>query len=281
VFIKEHQKQFSVSMMCDLLSVSRSGYYGWLHHKPGKREIANHELDQEIEAVFKRHKSRYGSPRITKALKIKQVSCSHTRVARRMKIMSLRAVAKKKFKVTTDSNHNQPVFQNILNRDFITTGMNQKWASDITYIRTEEGWMYLAVVIDLHSRAVIGWSMSSRMRKALVCSALLMALSNQGFPAGVIVHSDRGSQYCSDRYKKILKHYKLIGSMSRKGNCWDNAIAESFFHTLKVELVHENRYKTRDIAKQSVFEYIETYYNKERLHSAIGYRTPFEVECAA
>lgn len=156
-----------------------------------------------------------------------------------MKFMNLRAIAKKKFKVTTDSEHSKPIYKNVLNRDFGTTSVNQKWCGDITYIRTDEGWMYLAVIVDLHSRAIIGWSMDKTMKQELVCNALLMALYRRKFPAGVIVHSDRGSQYCSLRYRKIIENNGLVGSMSRKGNCWDNAISESFFHTLKVELVHQ------------------------------------------
>jgi len=266
--------------MCDLLGVSRSGYYGWLHHKPGKRELANQALDSKIQVVFDKNKKRYGAPRIAKSLQAQNEICSHTRIARRMKKMNLKAIAKKKFKVTTDSEHAKPVYENILSRDFTTAHLNQKWAGDITYIHTSEGWMYLAVVIDLHSRAVIGWSMSKRMKKKLVCDALMMALFKQKFPTGVIMHTDRGSQYCSTQYKNIIKTYKLIGSMSRKGNCWDNAISESFFHTLKVELIHENYYKTREEARQSIFQYIEVYYNQERIHSSIDYKTPYEVECA-
>lgn len=260
--------------------MSRSGYYDWLQRKPSQRELANRRLDIKIKTIFNQHQQRYGSPRITRALKTQQECCSHTRVARRMKAMNLRAIAKKKFKVTTDSNHRHSVFSNVLNRDFNATGINQKWFSDITYVYTESGWMYLAVVIDVYSRAVIGWSMDKRMKKQLVCDALMMALFKRKFPKGVIVHSDRGSQYCSKRYRKMIENYKLIGSMSRKGNCWDNAIAESFFHTLKVELIQENRYKTREMAKQSIFHYIESYYNQKRLHSAVDYRTPFEVEWA-
>lgn len=279
-FIQEQQHKFSVVILCEVLSVSRSGYYDWLCHKPGKRELANQKLDRNIKIIFDQHKQRYGSPRITRVLKAQNEDCSDTRVARRMKAMNLKAIAKKKFKVTTDSNHQNPVFDNILNRDFGTTSINQKWASDISYIYTQEGWMYLAVVIDLHSRAVIGWSMDKTMKSQLVCDALMMALFKRKFPQGVIVHSDRGSQYCSKHYRNIIKNYKLIGSMSRKGNCWDNAIAESFFHTLKVELVHENCYQTRAIAKQSIFEYIECYYNQKRWHSAIDYRAPIELELA-
>jgi len=157
--------------------------------------------------------------------------------------------------------------------------VNQKWAGDITYVSTAQGWLYLAVIIDLPSRAVIGWSMSDRMTKQLVCNALLMALFNRKFPKGVIVHTDRGSQYCSKSYRSIMANNKLIGSMGRCGNCWDNAISESFFHTLKVELIHQNQYVTRDQAQRSIFQYIEGYYNKKRMHSSIDYKTPYEVEC--
>ena len=280
VFIKEHRKAFSIALMCELFKVSRSGFYSFITKPLSKRQQANQELDNQIVAVYTQHKKRYGAPRIARALQARNEMCSHTRVARRMKKMGLVAVAKKKFKVTTDSEHNLPVYKNILNRDFSTTSINQKWACDITYVRTQEGWLYFAVVIDLYSRAIIGWSMDKRMKKALVCDALMMALFKRKFPKNVIVHSDRGSQYCSIKYQNILKDYRLIGSMSRKGNCWDNAIAESFFHTLKVELIHECVYKSREQARLSIFQYLEVYYNKNRMHSAIDYNTPFEFECA-
>lgn len=267
-------------MLCEVLNVSRSGYYDWLKHKTGKRTQANQQLDEEINVIYLEHKKRYGAPRITEALKAKSIPCSHTRVARRMKIMDLKAIAKKKFKVTTDSEHTKPVYDNVLNRDFNTVTINQKWCGDITYLPTVEGWLYLAVIIDLHSRAVIGWAMGSRMKTQLACDALLMALFKRKFPKNVMVHSDRGGQYCSEKYRSIIASNQLIGSMSRKGNCWDNAIAESFFHTLKVELIHENRYATREAARQSVFQYIEGYYNNKRLHSAIDYRVPAELEYA-
>ncbi len=266
--------------MCTIFDVSRSGYYDWLNRPASAREIANQRLDLPIKAIYCENKGRYGSPRITRVLKAANERCSHTRVSRRMKAMNLRAVASKKFKVTTDSEHKKPIFTNVLNRDFTTRGINQKWASDITYVHTEEGWIYLATVIDLYSRAVIGWSMDKRMTQELVCNALMMALFQRKFPRGVVIHSDRGSQYCSYKYRNLIDRYGLIGSMSRKRNCWDNAIAESFFHTLKVELINNNRYLTREIAKQSVFQYIEGYYNQKRMHSALDYRTPFEVEYA-
>lgn len=267
--------------MCEVLSVSHSGYYAWLNHKPSNRELENKLLDEKIREIYMKHKQRYGAPRITRVLHADSVSCSHTRVERRMKVMKMKAIAKRKFKVTTDSAHSKPVFENVLGRNFTTTAINQKWVGDITYLPTDEGWLYLAVIIDVHSRAVIGWSMSKRMKKQLVCDALMMALFKRKFPKGVIIHSDRGSQYCSKKYRNILKNNELIGSMSRKGNCWDNAIAESFFHTLKVELIHVENFETRNAARQSVFQYIEGYYNLIRLHSAIDYRAPIKVECAA
>jgi transposase InsO family protein len=241
--------------MCKVLEVSSSGYYDWLNHTPSARQLSNTRLDVQIKSIFLKHRMRYGAPRITRELQFNHETCSLNRVARRMKAMEIKAIAKKKFKITTDSEHNKPVYENILNRDFLTTSINQKWFGDISYIRTDEGWMYLAVIIDLYSRAVMGWSMSSRMTQALVCNALMMALFKRKFPKGVIVHSDRGSQYCSTSYRKIIKDNKLIGSMSRKGNCWDNAVTESFFHTLKVELVHQAKYKSIDLARQSIFQY--------------------------
>lgn len=280
-FIQEHVRQFTVNLLCDVLGVSSSGYYDWLSRPVSQREQANQILDEKIKVIYMENKQRYGSPRITRALQAESISCSHTRVERRMRHMGLKALAKRKFKVTTDSAHNKPIFKNVLNRDFTTTAINQKWVGDITYVPTREGWLYLAVVIDVHSRAVIGWSMSKRMKKDLVCDALLMALFKRKFPKNVIVHSDRGSQYCSKKYRRIIKRNQLIGSMSRKGNCWDNSIAESFFHTLKTELVHVTCYTTRTEAKQSLFQYIEGYYNRIRMHSAIDYRAPIEVECVA
>jgi putative transposase len=267
--------------MCALFDVSRSGYYDWLNHEPGKRELANQELDKKIKLLHEEHKMRYGVPRITRALQALGELCGHNRVARRMQNMGLKAIAKRKFKATTDSEHSKPIYDNVLNRDFNTTGINQKWCSDITYIRTNEGWLYLAVVIDLHSRAIIGWSMDKTMKQELVCDALSMALLTRGFPANVIVHSDRGSQYCSNKYRDLIKKHNLIGSMSREGNCWDNAIAETFFHTFKVELIYECKYLTREMAKLSIFHYIEHYYNRKRMHSSIDYMTPNEVELLA
>lgn len=258
--------------------IERSGYYAWLKQTPGKRQQANEELDKKINHIFKFHHNRYGSPRITNELRADGESCSKNRVARRMKHLGLKARGKKKFKVTTDSKHNFPVAPNLLNRDFTASAPNQKWCGDISYVWTDEGWMYLAVVIDLYSRSVIGWSIQSTMSRQLVCDALMMALWQRGFPRNVLFHSDRGSQYCSDDYQKMLKYYGLICSMSRKGNCWDNSVAESFFHTIKTELIYNERYETRKSAKQSIFQYIEVYYNRVRRHSTIGSVSPIVFE---
>lgn len=261
-----------------MFEVERSGYYAWLNREPGKRQIANKILDEQIITVFDANRKRYGAPRLAAELKDLGYSCSKNRVARRMQHLGLIAKAKKKFKATTDSSHKLPIANNILNRDFTTTAPNQKWVGDITYVWTDEGWLYLAVIIDLYSRAVIGWSIQPYMTKELIINALLMALWRRGFPKGVIVHSDRGSQYCSADYQKMLTAYGLICSMSRKGNCWDNSVAESFFHTLKTELVYNERYKTKEAAKASIFSYIETYYNRIRRHSSIGTKAPMVFE---
>lgn len=261
-----------------MLSIDRSGYYAWLKRKPSKRQELNQILDEKIIHIFKSHHGRYGSPRIKAELYDQSEKCSQNRVARRMRNLGLYAKTKKKFKATTDSSHKLPIFHNVLDRNFLATRPNQKWVGDISYIWTDEGWLYLAVIIDLYSRAVIGWSIQSTMSKNIVCDALMMALWRRGFPKGVLFHSDRGSQYCSDDYQNILSTYELICSMSRKGNCWDNSVAESFFHTIKTELIYNERYNTREMAKQSIFHYIEMYYNRIRRHSAIGLISPEKFE---
>ena len=210
-----------------MLSIERSGYYAWLKKPPGKRQLANQKLDEKIIALFHLHQGRLGSPRLTKELQEGGEICSKNRVAKRMKQLNLHAKLKKKFKVTTDSKHHLPVAPNLLNRDFTALAPNQKWCGDISYIWTAEGWMYLAVVIDLYSRAVIGWSIQSIMTSQLVCDALAMALWRRKFPCGVLFHSD-SSQYCADVYQSLLNNYGFICSMSRKGNCWDNWLYPRF-----------------------------------------------------
>lgn len=280
-FIDEHKKVWPVTLMCGVLSVSRSGYYHWNTRALSHRRLANVVLDGQIREIFTHHRQRYGTPRITATLHEEGVMCSRNRVARRMGIMGLKAIQAKKFKVTTDSAHAKPVMPDRLEQDFHATAPNQKWTSDITYVWTDEGWLYLAVVMDLYSRAIVGWSMHRRMTQQLVCDALIMALFRRGFPKGTILHSDRGSQYCSQRYQQLIAAHGLSGSMGRKATCYDNAVTESFFHTLKVELVHRERYLTRRMAQSSIFAYIETYYNRQRKHSALGHQIPMVFEKTA
>lgn len=264
--------------MCEVMMVSTSAYYRWLANPIGKRDLRNFELDIEIEAIFRKHKSRYGVKRIYEELKGKEWKVTEKKVSERMKHLNLVAKANKAFVKTTDSNHNKHVAPNILKQNFYAENKNQKWVTDITYIPTQEGWLYLCVMIDLYSRMVIGWSMDDNMRSDLVCNSLQMAMFRRGMPSGVIVHSDKGSQYCSENFQEKLTEHKLVSSMSGTGCCYDNAACESFFGTLKTELCDDENYQTREEAKSSIFEYIETYYNVERKHSTINYMTPKEFE---
>ncbi|HIG44792.1 MAG TPA: IS3 family transposase [Gammaproteobacteria bacterium] len=280
-FIDAHKKAWPIILMCGVLNVSRSGYYHWAGREPSPSCQSNRVLDRRIRAIFDHHKQRYGAPRITDTLHDEGFKCSENRVARRLRILGLKAIQAKKFKVTTDSNHSMPVAPDLIEQDFTAEAPNQKWTSDISYIWTDQGWLYLAVVMDLYSRAIVGWSMNRRMTQQLVCDALTMALFRRHFPKDTIIHSDRGSQYCSKRYQRLIKNNGLRCSMGRRANCYDNAAMESFFHTLKVELVHRERYTTRRMAISKIFEYIETYYNRQRKHSAIGHRIPMLFEEAA
>jgi putative transposase len=272
--IKTNENQFPVGMMCRMLSVSRSGYYSWRDRPPSSRDQANRILAAEIKRVFDDEKGRPGSPRISRRLQEEGIPAGRHRVAKLMRDNGLRAKAAKKYKATTNSNHSLPVAPNLLEQNFTADAPDQKWVSDITYIWTEEGWLYLAVVLELYSRRVIGWAIGERMTAALVCEALMMALWRRHIPKGVIVHSDRGSQYCSVAYQKLFQQHQLICSMSKKGDCYDNAAMESWNHSFKVEAVHGERFLTRSEAKYQVFEYIEVYYNRKRLHSKLGYVSP-------
>jgi putative transposase len=272
--IKSNEEHFPVGMMCRMVSVSRSGYYAWKHRPHSDRDKANQLLANEIKRVFDDEKGRPGSPRITRRLQEEGQSVSRHRVAKIMRINGWRAKAAKKYKATTNSNHSLPVAPNLLEQNFTADAPDQKWVSDITYIWTEEGWLYLAVVLELYSRRVIGWAIAERMTASLVCDALVMALWRQHMPKGVIVHSDRGSQYCSAAYQRLFDKHQLICSMSKKGDCYDNAAMESWNHSFKVEAVHGERFLTRSDAKYQVFEYIEVYYNRKRLHSKLGYLSP-------
>jgi putative transposase len=276
--IKPNENDFPVCMMCSLLSVSRSGYYAWKHRPPSGREQSNRLLAAEIKRVFDDEKGRGGAPRVARRLQDEGTPAGRHRVARIMRDNGWRAKAARKYKATTNSKHSLPVAPNLLEQDFRADKPDQKWVSDITYIWTDEGWLYLAVVLDLYSRRVIGWAIAERMTATLVCDALIMALWHRKLPTGVVVHSDRGSQYCSSAYQKLFRKYRLICSMSKKGDCYDNAAMESWNHSFKVEAVHGERFKTRSEAKYQVFEYIEVYYNRKRLHSKLGYLSPIAFE---
>ncbi len=277
--IKASNNELPIARVAELLGVSRSGYYDYLKRKPNRKQLEQQELDKHILSIFHEVNGKYGYRRIYQELvETYAYAGSDERIRRRMKYLNICAKTKRKFKHTTDSEHNKAVYPNLVNQDFKARQMNEIWVSDITYIRTQEGWLYLAVVLDLYSRKVIGWSFGKRINRHLVCRALEMALFNRNYPENVIIHSDRGSQYCSNKYHKMLKTYKLKGSMSAKGSCYDNAVAESFFHTLKVEHVYDFTYKTRKQAKRSIFWYIEAFYNRKRRHSTIGYVSPMHFE---
>jgi len=264
--------------MCRILEVSRSGYYAWEKRPKSQRRIDNEELLIEIRRVFVEHDANYGSPRIWDALRKKNLPCSENRIARLMRVDGLAAVQKRKFKATTNSRHNWPIAPNLLERNFSVGEPNRIWVSDITYIWTWEGWLYLSFVLDLYSRGVVGLAMSNRVTDDLTQNALNQAIGRRNPQSGLIHHSDRGSQYASGDYQSLLKKHEITPSMSRKGDCWDNAVAESFLHTLKVEKVNRYRFKTRDEAKREIFRYIEMYYNRKRTHSSLGYLSPFEFE---
>ncbi|MDF4691194.1 IS3 family transposase [Vibrio parahaemolyticus] len=279
-FMLEHLLCFSVVRMAKVFRVSRSGFYYWIkhRHKAIQRETIRQELDTKVKDAFDNSKGRDGSRRIQKELAENGNSHNVKTIAASMKRQDLTPKAARKFKCTTDSKRKMPVAPNLLAQDFTATAPNQKWAGDITYLATSEGWLYLAVIIDLYSRQVIGWSMDTKMMATLVCDALSMALFRRGFPEQVILHRDRGSQYCSKDYRYLITAYNLKQSMTRKGNCWDNACVESFFHSMKVEAIQYEPIMTRDEMRQTVFEYIEVDYNRTRRHSALGYLSPVNFE---
>jgi transposase InsO family protein len=264
--------------MCRFLQVSRSGYYQWLRRGQSRHRKKDQELAQKIRAIFKQSKQRYGSPRIRQELKDLRVPCSKKRVERLMREMNLRARHKRQFKVTTNSKHNYPVAQNLLNRQFQVNAPNQVWLADITYIRTFEGWLFLAAVMDLFSRKIVGWAMSESINAALATTALQMAIKRRRPRKGLLHHSDRGVQYACYAYQDVLQDNQMICSMSRKGDCWDNAPMESFFSTLKIECMDHKVYLSRSQAKREIFEFIEIDYNRKRRHSAIGGMTPENFE---
>jgi transposase InsO family protein len=275
-FISAHRETFKVGRMCSLLKVSRSGYYAWCRRPESRRSRENRALEAKIRVLHAASHGIYGSPKIHKDLVDDGVHCGKNRVARIMREADIRSRTKKKFKATTDSSHNLPVAANLLHQDFTAAVPDSVWVGDISYIHTREGWLYLAVLIDLFNRQVIGWATSTRMTRQLALDALQMALDRRRPAAGLIHHTDRGSQYAAGDYQKALSERRIVCSMSRKGNCYDNAVAESFFRLLKTEWVNHYRYLSREEARQSLFYYIEIFYNRKRRHSVLGYATPQE-----
>jgi transposase InsO family protein len=273
-FIDDHREEFPVTRMCEALEVSRSGYYAWRGRPPSEREMANRKLYKKIKAVYDTSHGTYGSPRIYQELKRQGITCSENRVARLMRLRGLRARQTKTYKTTTKRNKADPVAHNMLKRDFEAERPNEKWLSDITYIRTEEGWLYLAATLDLYSRRIVGWAMSDRMTADLTLDALRMAVRQRDVDPPLIHHSDQGSQYTNGEYQQMLKDWGIEVSMNGVGTWYDNAPMESFFGTLKGEWVHHCTYRTRDEARADLFYYIEAFYNRRRLHSALGYVSP-------
>jgi transposase InsO family protein len=276
-FIEDHQADWPIQRQCQVLQVTRSGYYAWQKRPISATAQKRAELTRQVEKVYIENRRVYGAPRIHEELQASGHSCNRKTVAKVMKQAGIRSIMTKKFRVaTTDSNHPHPVADNIVNRHFNPQGPNQVWTADITYIPTQEGWLYLAAVEDLYSRKIVGWSMSASMESRLVVDALQMAIQRELPGDGLVAHSDRGVQYASEHYQRVLNQNQITCSMSRKGNCWDNAPMESFFSTLKRELVHHEDYHTHNQARQSLFEYIEVFYNRSRLHSALGYLSPVQ-----
>lgn len=277
-FILAEKANYPVALSCRLLGVSRSGFYAWRNRLPSQRERRDRRLQAEIAAIHKGSQATYGSPRIHRALRERHKLVSRKRVARLMREAGLEGVPRRRFRRTTDSSHTQPVAPNVLDRQFEATRPNQAWVGDITYVRTWEGWLYLSVLVDLFSRRVVGWAVADHLGTGLVERALDKALGLRRPEAGLVHHSDRGCQYASARYRAKLAKRGICCSMSRRGNCWDNAVAESFFGTLKTELIHRHSWPTRRAAAAAIGEYIELFYNSHRLHSSLDFLSPADYE---
>jgi putative transposase len=279
-FIRDQAPAYPVTVLCHVLQVPRSGYYAWRRAPESARTQADRPLLVAITAVHTDSRQTYGSPRVQAQLQQQGTACGRHRVARLMRTAGLTAQRHRPYRVTTNARHALPVAANVLDRQFTPARPNQVWASDITYIPTREGWLYLAVVIDLHSRRVVGWALSPRIDRTLVCDALTAACRARRPAPGLLHHSDRGSPYASGDYQALLATHRMIPSMSRKGNCWDNAPLESFFHSLKGEWLNDQTFPTRAAARQAIFRYIAVWYNRHRLHSTLGYRSPEAFEQA-
>jgi transposase InsO family protein len=274
--VQAEKAHFPIELMCRVLEVSRSGYYAWVKRAESKRERENRRLKVEVSAAFEENKRRYGSPRIKRVLASRGVAAGRHRIARLMKEAGLRARPKRRFVVTTNSRHGRSVAPNLVQRQFKPKAANQLWASDLTYIATREGWLYLTVVLDLYSRRVVGWSVDETMEARCTARALQHALDARKPAAGLVFHSDRGVQYASAEVTSMLSQHGLVPSMSRAGNCWDNAVVESFFSTLKTEL--GDSFPSRESARYALFEYLNVFYNRRRLHSTLGYLSPQQYE---
>ena len=282
-FIRDHLKRWPVVVMCRVLKVTRSGFYAWRKRPASARSQRNQQLVTKIRKVHQEHRELYGSPRVHRALLIDGEIVSRNTVARLMRQAKIRAKTKRRFLPrTTDSGHGKPVADNKLDRNFAADAVNRKWLADITYVPTDEGWLYLAAVLDCFSRRIVGWSMADHLETDLAADALKMALLQRAPDDGDLLHhSDRGVQYTSDQYQQLLSKRKIEVSMSGAGDCYDNAMMESFWATLKTELIHQHKYQTRQQASGSIFEYVEVFYNRKRLHSSLGYVSPESFEAAA
>jgi putative transposase len=277
-FIDQHKDRWPVRLLCDTLAVSPAGYYAWRQRPPSAQEQRRDALVVQIKAIHAAVKARYGSPRIHAELQARGQTCCVNTVAKLMRDSGLAAKTARKFRCTTDSNHDLPVADNLLDRQFSPSGANETWLADITYIPTREGWLYLAAVEDLYSRRVVGWSMAEHLESRLVVDALELAVQRRFPQEGLLAHSDRGSQYASEHYQRLLAKHGITCSMSRRGDCWDNAPMESFFASLKKELVHDADFATRAQARAALVEYIEVFYNNQRRHSSLGYVAPAKYE---
>ena len=274
-FVKEHRRFWPVHVICRVLGVTRGGFFAWLGREVSQQRRRRDELVAKIRVAHQENREVYGSPRIFSELRAQGVKVCRNTVAKVMRQEGIAARKKRKFVPrTTDGNHDQPVAPNVLDRQFQADSPDQKWAVDITYVATDEGWLYVAAVLDLCSRKIVGWAMADHLRSELVSDALSMALARRRPSEGLLHHSDRGVQYASEEYQKLLADHAMEVSMSGKGDCWDNAVMESFWSTLKTELVHQEHYATREQARQSIFEYIEVFYNRKRRHSSLGYVSP-------
>ena len=281
-FVRENHQRWPVGVMCRVLKVSRSGYYGWRKRPASRRQQRHEALVAKIRIAHQENRQLYGSPRIHRALLIDGELVSRNTVAKLMREAKIRAKQRRRFVPrTTDSTHQKPVAGNILDRDFTASEPDRKWAADITYVPTDQGWLYVAAVLDVYSRKIVGWSMADHMESELVIDALRMALHHRRPDEGLLHHSDRGVQYASDDYQHLLASQDITVSMSGRGDCWDNAMMESLWATLKTELIHLQSYATRGEARQSIFEYIEVFYNRKRLHSSLGYVSPESFEAVA